>query len=160
MNAKRVNKSILAPLIAVLALFTTNVMAQDLKKPTLEDLIPGGETYCFAENLNAVQWWGDACIKPGIDSLIAINPKTGKETLLTTREKVNQVLAEQIPPPMRQQKTATATTHCRTSTMSHSRGQTNHTCSSSRQRNISSTTLRKKNSYAPCRSSTQRRSME
>lgn len=98
MNAKRVNKSILAPLIAVLALFTTNVMAQDLKKPTLEDLIPGGETYCFAENLNAVQWWGDACIKPGIDSLIAINPKTGKETLLTTREKVNQVLAEQIPP--------------------------------------------------------------
>ena len=55
MNAKRVNKSILAPLIAVLALFTTNVMAQDLKKPTLEDLIPGGETYCFAENLNAVQ---------------------------------------------------------------------------------------------------------
>ncbi len=98
MNAKRVNKSILAPLIAVLALFTTNVMAQDLKKPTLEDLIPGGETYCFAENLNAVQWWGDTCIKPGIDSLIAINPKTGKETLLTTREKVNQVLAELITP--------------------------------------------------------------
>lgn len=98
MNAKKVNKSILAPLIAVLALFTTNVMAQDSKKPTLEDLIPGGETYRFTENLNGIQWWGDTCIKPGIDSLIAINPKTGKETLLTTREKVNQVLAGLIEP--------------------------------------------------------------
>ena len=29
-------------LLASSALFTTNVMAQDLKKPTLEDLIPGG----------------------------------------------------------------------------------------------------------------------
>ena len=36
-------------LLASSALFTTNVMAQDLKKPTLEDLIPGGETYRFAK---------------------------------------------------------------------------------------------------------------
>ena len=33
------------------ALFITNVMAQELKTPTLEDLIPGGETYRYAENL-------------------------------------------------------------------------------------------------------------
>ena len=38
-------------LLASSALFTTNVMAQDLKKPTLEDLIPGGETYRFAKSL-------------------------------------------------------------------------------------------------------------
>ena len=29
------------------ALFITNVMAQELKTPTLEDLIPGGETYRY-----------------------------------------------------------------------------------------------------------------
>ena len=28
-----------------------NVMAQETKKPTLEDLIPGGESYRNAENL-------------------------------------------------------------------------------------------------------------
>ena len=28
-----------------------NVMAQETKKPTLEDLIPGGESYRYAENL-------------------------------------------------------------------------------------------------------------
>ena len=28
-----------------------NVMAQEIKKLTLEDLIPGGETYRYAENL-------------------------------------------------------------------------------------------------------------
>lgn len=49
MNAKKISKSILALLMAVPALFTTNVMAQELKKPTLEDLIPGGETYHTAE---------------------------------------------------------------------------------------------------------------
>lgn len=76
------------------ALFITNVMAQELKSPTLEDLIPGGETYRYAENLYGLQWWGDECIKPGIDTLFVINPKTGKEKVITTREIVNKVLEE------------------------------------------------------------------
>ncbi len=76
------------------ALFITNVMAQELKTPTLEDLIPGGETYRYAENLYGLQWWGDECIKPGIDTLFVINPKTGKEKIITTREIVNTVLEE------------------------------------------------------------------
>ena len=42
-----------------------NVMAQETKKPTLEELIPGGESYLYAENLYGLQWWGDECIKPG-----------------------------------------------------------------------------------------------
>ena len=42
MNAKKISKSILALLITVPALLATNAMAQELKKPTLEDLIPGG----------------------------------------------------------------------------------------------------------------------
>ena len=76
------------------ARFITNVMAQELKTPTLEDLIPGGETYRYAENLYGLQWWGDECIKPGIDTLFVINPKTGKEKIITTREIVNKVLEE------------------------------------------------------------------
>ena len=76
------------------ALFITNVMAQELKTPTLEDLIPGGETYRYAENPYGLQWWGDECIKPGIDTLFVINPKTGKEKIITTREIVNKVLEE------------------------------------------------------------------
>ena len=48
-----------------------NVMAQETKKPTLEELIPGGESYLYAENLYGLQWWGDECIKPGIDTIAA-----------------------------------------------------------------------------------------
>lgn len=69
------------------------MMAQK-KRPTLEDLIPGGSTYKFAENLYGLQWWGDICIKPDIDSLFCLNPQTGKESLLLTREVVNRVLEE------------------------------------------------------------------
>ena len=44
MNIKRSSKVIMALLLAASALFTTELMAQDLKKPTLEDLLSGGET--------------------------------------------------------------------------------------------------------------------
>ena len=92
MNAKEISKSILALLMAVPALFTTNVMAQELKKPTLEDLIPGGETYRTPENLHGLQWWGDVCIIADIDKVKAVNPQNGKETVLFTRETVNRAL--------------------------------------------------------------------
>ena len=100
---KTICKSILAALLlAMPAMPGTTVMAQEttmnsneLKYPTLEDLIPGGETYRFAETLYGAQWWGDQCIKPTLDSLFAINPKNGKETLLTTREHINQALQAQ-----------------------------------------------------------------
>ena len=70
-----------------------NVMAQETKKPTLEELIPGGESYLYAENLYGLQWWGDECIKPGIDTLYSVQPQTGKEEVLFTREQVNKALA-------------------------------------------------------------------
>ena len=69
-----------------------NVMAQEMKKLTLDDLIPGGETYRYAENLYALQWWGDECIKPGMDTIYTIQPQTGKETMLVTREQIIKVL--------------------------------------------------------------------
>ena len=79
-------------LLALPTLLITNAMAQEPNKPTLEDLIPGGEAYRIIEDLYGLQWWGDTCIKPGIDSLLAVNPRNGKETLLVTREKINRIL--------------------------------------------------------------------
>ncbi len=96
MNIKGIKRGIAALLVAMSALFTTNVMAQDLKKPTLEDLIPGGETYRFAENLYGLQWWGEVCIKPEIDSLFSVNPQNGEETLLTTRSRINKTLNNEL----------------------------------------------------------------
>lgn len=96
MDAKKICKSILTLLIAVPTLFTTNIMAQEQKliKPTLEDLIPGGETYRIAENLQGLQWWGDIAIKSDIEEVTAINPQTGKESTLVTRTVINEVLAD------------------------------------------------------------------
>ena len=81
-------------LVMLQTLFIMNVRAQELKTPTLEDLIPGGETFRFPENLYGLQWWGDECIKPDIDTLFAVNPKTGKERVIATRESVNRVLEQ------------------------------------------------------------------
>ena len=71
-----------------------NVMAQETKKPTLEELIPGGESYLYAENLYGLQWWGDECIKPGVDTLYSIQPKTGKETMVITREQQSALIKQ------------------------------------------------------------------
>jgi len=81
-----------ALLVMLLSLLIPNVMAQEPKTPTLEDLIPGGATYRSAENLFGLQWWGDECIKPEIEVVFMINPKNGKETPLTTRNIVNKAL--------------------------------------------------------------------
>lgn len=75
-------------------LVSAGAMAQK-PTPTLNDLIPGGATYRFAENIYGLQWWGDSCIKPGIDSLFTVDPQTGKETLLVTREAINKALDAQ-----------------------------------------------------------------
>ena len=94
---KKLTRGLLATLLATAALYPMNTMAQEntsLKMPTLEDLIPGGETYRYTESLYGLQWWGDLCIKPDIDSLFAVNPKNGRETLLFTREAVNQALEQ------------------------------------------------------------------
>ena len=95
MSMKIIGKWMGMALLMLPTLLVTDIMAQELKKPTLEDLIPGGETYRYAENLYGIQWWGDMCIKPGIDSLLAINAQTGKETLLVTREKINHALQQE-----------------------------------------------------------------
>lgn len=66
---KKISKWIGTAILTLPALFTTTAMAQDLKKPTLEDLIPGGATYRFTEN-KWYQWYGDfACFELGIDNV-------------------------------------------------------------------------------------------
>lgn len=80
--------------IMLLFLSTSNAMAQELKTPTLEDLIPGGATYRAPKGAPVLTWWGDQCIKQRIDTLFVINPKNGKETVLTTRETVNNSLEQ------------------------------------------------------------------
>ena len=51
MNIKRIGKAIMVLLLATPALSSMELMAQNLKMPTLEDLLPGGATYRIAENL-------------------------------------------------------------------------------------------------------------
>ena len=71
-------------LFSVFSILTLNVMAQETKKPTLEELIPGGESYRYAENLYGLQWWGDECIKPGVDTLyspVGSKANTGRNAL-------------------------------------------------------------------------------
>ena len=79
-------------IIITTIMLSTTAMSQALRMPTLEDLIPGGETYRYAESIYGLQWWGDTAIKPEIDSLFAINPATGKENLLFTRKAMNTAL--------------------------------------------------------------------
>ena len=79
-------------LLLLMIPFAINVMAQDLKKLTLENLIPGGETYLFTKNLYNTQWWNDECIRPDIDTLYVISPISGKKQILSLRTEVNRVL--------------------------------------------------------------------
>ena len=92
---KRLIKTMCALLMApamLMAQDSVSGTATSLRMPTLEDLIPGGETYRYTEDLYGLQWWGDTAMKPGIDSLMAVDPKTGRETLVLTREELNAAL--------------------------------------------------------------------
>ena len=152
MNIKRIGKAIMVLLLATPALSSMELMAQNLKMPTLEDLLPGGVTYRIAENLPGLQWWGDVCIKPGIDSLFAVNPKNGKETLLTTRKKVNKVLNSLITPTEQTDKhPAIRETKYSISTIPSFHGRTNRICLSNCLRDTSFMISRKMNSSKVCR---------
>ena len=95
MNNHLMKRSLCTAAMVACTLFNSTIMAQDkLSLPTLEDLIPDGETYRFAENIYGLQWWGDLCIRPKEDRVVAIDPQSGKENLLFTLEQVNNALKE------------------------------------------------------------------
>lgn len=72
--------------------FTSFMTAQNNPKPTLEDLIPGGATYRYPENIYGVQWKGDLCVLPDIENLKVVSPNNGKEVVIATKTEVNQLL--------------------------------------------------------------------
>ena len=74
------------------ALTIGNLMAQELKMPTLDDLLPGGETYRYAENLYGLQRWGDVLVKPEIDRMVTVDLRNGKETLLAEIDDISDIL--------------------------------------------------------------------
>ena len=86
-------KKFLSFIVLFIAISLT-AMAQEKKSFTLEDLMPGGNNYYSLqpENLHGLSWWGDVCIKPNMEEVKAINPKTGKETTLFTLEDLNKAL--------------------------------------------------------------------
>lgn len=79
-------------LSALLLLSAVTTMAQELKRFTLEDLIPGGSNFynCSTKNLYDVQWWGDRCIVPDAEEVKAVNPRSGRESLLFNLVDVNE----------------------------------------------------------------------
>lgn len=74
-----------------------NVMAQEKKSFTLEDVMPGGNNYfnLLPQNRYGMQWWGDVCIHADIEEVKTIHPVTGKENVLITLPEVNELLAAQ-----------------------------------------------------------------
>ena len=77
--------------LLLVGLISVTVMAQEKKMLTLEDVIPGGETYhqFRPENIYGLQWWGDICVKPDMEDIKTIDPRTGKENVIATLEEVN-----------------------------------------------------------------------
>ena len=79
------------------ALLTLSVMAQETsttekKALTFDDLIPGAPNYRRADNIYGLNWWGDQLVRLTGDTLLATDPKTGKETVLITQERLNKGL--------------------------------------------------------------------
>lgn len=72
-----------------------NVIAQEKKSFTLEDLMPGGNNYynLLPENRYGLQWWGDVCINADIEEVKTLNPANGKENILITLQEANDLLA-------------------------------------------------------------------
>lgn len=88
-------KIILRSLLLLITFASTmNVIAQEKKSFTLEDLMPGGNNYynLLPENRYGLQWWGDVCIYADIEEVKTINPANGEENVLITLQEVNDLL--------------------------------------------------------------------
>ena len=111
MKTTTISKGMSALIVAMSLLCTNTIMAsnhlkghptsaectQALKKPTLEDLIPGGETFRRTEN-KWYQWYGDkAVLELGIENITGIwtsGKKAGQPFTVLTLEEINRLLAK------------------------------------------------------------------
>ena len=77
--------------LAVMMMCCMSALAQ--KQFTLEDLNFGGKNYANMVPQNrTLRWWGERLVRVSADSCWSVNLKNGKETLLFTRNEINQWL--------------------------------------------------------------------
>lgn len=80
-------------LLILSILLPFSAMAQTKKSFTLDDLIPGGETYEQMQPKNmTTTWWGDTPVENSAEACYKINVKTGEKTVLFSAEQLNQWL--------------------------------------------------------------------
>ena len=77
-------------LTVLLGLLTTNLMAQEKKSFTLEDLNYGGRNYRnMMPAYRYYTWWGDQLVRQDMEACYLVDPKTGSEQVLLTLDEVN-----------------------------------------------------------------------
>ena len=81
----KMRKGILA--LAMMLTITSAMTAQDKKRFTLDDLLPGGSTfYSLYPKTAYLTWWGDKCIELDVDECSTVDSKTGPKTVLFSTE--------------------------------------------------------------------------
>ena len=73
---------------------TTGILAQEKTSFTLQDVIPGGDNYfnLIPKRMSGLKWWGDVCIRTGVEEIVSIDKKNGKEKTIITLDEVNTAL--------------------------------------------------------------------
>lgn len=84
--------------IGVATTLSASAQQQDMKSFTLEDLNFGGTNYrnMIPKNLH-LGWWGDVLMYQDSGEFGTVDVKTGKKTVITTTEQVNEVLVKDNP---------------------------------------------------------------
>lgn len=77
-------------LFVLVSLLSIGMMGQEKKSFTLNDLLPGGNTFhqLYPQTVYAT-WWGDQCIETETEACYTVEPSTGKKNLLFTLEQLN-----------------------------------------------------------------------
>lgn len=88
------NKIITLLSIMALNIPTTGILAQEKTSFTLQDVIPGGDNYfnLIPKRMSGLKWWGDVCIRTGVEEIVSIDTKNGKEKTIITLEELNSAL--------------------------------------------------------------------
>ena len=77
-------------LFLLMSVMSVLAMAQEKKSFTLNDLLPGGNTYHTLVPKNIyTTWWGNQCVETSLEDCKLVNVKTGKKTVLFTLEQLN-----------------------------------------------------------------------
>lgn len=80
-------------LLILSILLPASIMAQTKKSFTLDDLIPGGDTYAQMQPKNmTVVWWGNVPVETTEEGCYKIDVKTGERSELFTLDQLNEWL--------------------------------------------------------------------